>query len=68
MISYADNLLPSFLSLARWIHATCDNISDEMYRNLEKDTSILYVCKPCRGEVETIKRDYKRDVSPTFII
>lgn len=64
---YANHKSVQCDSCSRWIHATCDNISDEMYKNLEKDTSILYVCKPCRDEVEQIKRDYKRDMKPELL-
>ena len=40
----------------------CDNITDEIYRKLERDRSIIYVCKICRDEVEKIKRECRREV------
>ena len=46
----------------RWIHTMCDNITDEIYRKLERDRSIIYVCKICRDEVEKIKRECRREV------
>ena len=46
----------------RWIHTMCDNITDEIYRELERDRSIIYVCKICRDEVEKIKRECRREV------
>ena len=40
----------------------CDNITDEIYRKLERDRSIIYVCKICRDEVENIKKECRREV------
>ena len=40
----------------------CDNITDEIYRQLERDRSIIYVCKICREEVEKIKKECRREV------
>ena len=41
----------------------CDNITDEIYRKLERDRSLIYVCKLCRDEVEKIKKECRREVS-----
>ncbi|XP_073236304.1 uncharacterized protein [Porites lutea] len=49
-------------SCSRWIHTMCDNITDEIYRKLERDRSIIYVCKICRDEVEKIKRECRREI------
>lgn len=40
----------------------CDNITDEIYRKLERDRSIIYVCKICRDEVENIKKECRREI------
>lgn len=49
-------------SCSRWIHTVCDNITDDIYRKLESDTSIIYVCKICRDEVECIKNECRREI------
>lgn len=49
-------------SCSRWIHTVCDNITEEIYRKLEQDSSIIYVCKICREEVENIKKECKREI------
>jgi len=49
-------------SCSRWIHTVCDNITDEIYRKLERDRSIIYVCKICRDEVEKIKKECRREM------
>ena len=41
----------------------CDSITDDIYRKLERDRSIIYVCKLCRDEVEKIKKECRREVS-----
>lgn len=60
-LSLYDNPLMNQL-FDRWIHTMCDNITDEIYRKLERDRSIIYVCKICRDEVEKIKRECRREV------
>lgn len=52
----------------RWIHTVCDNITDDIYRKLERDRSIIYVCKLCREEVDKIKKECRREVGtgPVF--
>jgi len=45
----------------------CDNITDEIYRKLERDRSIIYVCKICRDEVEKIKKECRREASVLLV-
>lgn len=49
-------------SCSRWIHTICDNITDDIYRKLERDRSIIYVCKLCREEVDKIKKECRREM------
>lgn len=44
----------------RWVHASCDNITHDIYERLQVDPRIIYVCKICREEVENIKKDYQK--------
>ena len=52
----------------RWIHTICDNITDDIYRKLERDRSIIYVCKLCREEVDKIKKECRREVMISCLI
>eukprot|EP00112_Aurelia_sp_Birch-Aquarium-sp1_P008034 Seg1879.2 transcript_id=Seg1879.2/GoldUCD/mRNA.D3Y31 product="PHD finger protein 10" protein_id=Seg1879.2/GoldUCD/D3Y31 len=36
----------------RWIHTDCDDIDDQRYQELSKDSSAQYKCVICRGEKE----------------
>lgn len=49
-------------SCSKWIHTVCDNITDDIYRKLERDRSIIYVCKLCREEVDKIKKECRREM------
>ncbi|KAK3746997.1 hypothetical protein QZH41_011949 [Actinostola sp. cb2023] len=49
-------------SCSRWVHASCDNITHEIYERLQVDPRIIYVCKICRDEVEHIKKDHQKEI------
>ncbi|CAN6913011.1 unnamed protein product [Brassica oleracea] len=39
----------------RWVHCTCDGISDERYMQFQVDGHLQYKCSTCRGESYQIK-------------
>ncbi|CAH8384740.1 unnamed protein product [Eruca vesicaria subsp. sativa] len=39
----------------RWVHCTCDGISDEKYMRFQSDGNLQYKCSTCRGESYQVK-------------
>ncbi|KAH7295850.1 hypothetical protein KP509_27G068500 [Ceratopteris richardii] len=38
-----------------WVHARCDNISDEKYYEFQLDNNLRYTCAACRGDCYKVK-------------
>ncbi|KAI5067354.1 hypothetical protein GOP47_0017882 [Adiantum capillus-veneris] len=38
-----------------WVHARCDNISDEKYYEFQLDNNLHYTCAACRGDCYKVK-------------
>ncbi|XP_050210004.1 uncharacterized protein LOC126660499 [Mercurialis annua] len=39
----------------RWVHCSCDGISDEKYLQFQVDGNLQYKCATCRGECHQVK-------------
>ena len=51
-----------------WVHASCDNMSQEQYEALSKDGAAAYTCPKCRsGDPPLWKRD-DSDVSALRVV